>query len=302
MGRAPCCDKTKVKKGPWSPEEDATLKNYIHNYGTGGNWITLPHKSGLKRCGKSCRLRWLNYLRPDIKHGGFNEEEDNIICSLYTKLGSRWSIIASQLSGRTDNDVKNYWNTKLKKKYISMQNNEVKPSSYTSEQNPNFIINIEDNATTNNNTPSIINSPNVLDGSSISMSALNFSEDDDKKNALNLIMNDINELLVAPNDRYEQYTYTSAPIEHSPNTLEYFPWTENLGMEGNTSFIGGFGAMEVPIIDNIVNESTDVWSDEILMGYESIVSSSLMSSSYYFNSISADFGTFPGGLIQNKNY
>lgn len=118
MGRAPCCDKANVKKGPWSPEEDAKLKAYIEKNGTGGNWIALPQKIGLKRCGKSCRLRWLNYLRPNIKHGGFTEEEDNIICSLYISIGSRWSIIAAQLPGRTDNDIKNYWNTRLKKKLL----------------------------------------------------------------------------------------------------------------------------------------------------------------------------------------
>ncbi|XP_065847618.1 transcription factor RAX3-like [Euphorbia lathyris] len=121
MGRAPCCDKANVKKGPWSPEEDAKLKSYIDNHGTGGNWIALPQKIGLKRCGKSCRLRWLNYLRPNLKHGGFSEEEDNIICSLYISIGSRWSIIAAQLPGRTDNDIKNYWNTRLKKKLFGKQ-------------------------------------------------------------------------------------------------------------------------------------------------------------------------------------
>lgn len=185
MGRAPCCDKANVKKGPWSPEEDAKLKSYIEQHGTGGNWIALPQKigncrwfhlvisnlfhsisflrnrgrvyqvqpfeegiqsrilswlaakggsnkigakctrnysissskwltklpntffdasyihlcvlssvvhsflSGLKRCGKSCRLRWLNYLRPNIKHGAFSEEEDRIILSLYVSIGSR---------------------------------------------------------------------------------------------------------------------------------------------------------------------------------------------------------------------
>ncbi|KAK6942420.1 SANT/Myb domain [Dillenia turbinata] len=128
MGRAPCCDKANVKKGPWSPEEDAKLKAYIEQHGSGGNWIALPQKivltlcwnniCRLKRCGKSCRLRWLNYLRPNIKHGGFSEEEDNIICSLYISIGSRWSIIAAQLPGRTDNDIKNYWNTRLKKKLL----------------------------------------------------------------------------------------------------------------------------------------------------------------------------------------
>ncbi|RLN40246.1 myb-related protein Myb4-like [Panicum miliaceum] len=134
MGRAPCCDKASVKKGPWSPEEDAKLKSYIEQNGTGGNWIALPQKIGLKRCGKSCRLRWLNYLRPNIKHGGFSEEEDRIILSLYISIGSRWSIIAAQLPGRTDNDIKNYWNTRLKKKLFGKQSRKDQRQQHQQQQ------------------------------------------------------------------------------------------------------------------------------------------------------------------------
>ncbi|KAK8315508.1 hypothetical protein V6Z12_D01G247100, partial [Gossypium hirsutum] len=133
MGRAPCCDKSNVKKGPWSPEEDAMLKDFIHKHGTGGNWISLPQKAGLRRCGKSCRLRWLNYLRPNIKHGKFSDDEDRIICNLFASIGSRWSIIAANLPGRTDNDIKNYWNTKLKKKLFGMV-----PHSYSSSSFSNI--------------------------------------------------------------------------------------------------------------------------------------------------------------------
>nr|CAB3478153.1 unnamed protein product [Digitaria exilis] len=81
----------------------------------------------MRRCGKSCRLRWLNYLRPELRHGGFTDEEDNLILSLYGEIGSKWSVIASRLAGRTDNDVKNYWNTKLKKRYLASTREEKRP-------------------------------------------------------------------------------------------------------------------------------------------------------------------------------
>ncbi|CAL4961655.1 unnamed protein product [Urochloa decumbens] len=128
MGRSPCCDKTKVKRGPWSQEEDAILRSFVQRFGNAGNWIALPQKAGLKRCGKSCRLRWLNYLRPELRHGGFTDEEDTLILSLYGEIGSKWSVIASRLPGRTDNDVKNYWNTKLKKRYLA-STREARPPS-----------------------------------------------------------------------------------------------------------------------------------------------------------------------------
>ncbi|XP_020253583.1 myb-related protein 306 isoform X2 [Asparagus officinalis] len=104
MGRPPCCDKVGIKKGPWTPEEDIILVSYIQEHGP-GNW----------------RLRWTNYLRPGIKRGNFTPHEEGMIIHLQALLGNRWAAIASYLPQRTDNDIKNYWNTHLKKKIKKYQ-------------------------------------------------------------------------------------------------------------------------------------------------------------------------------------
>ncbi|CAI0625868.1 unnamed protein product [Linum tenue] len=115
MGRSPCCNVVGLKKGAWTSEEDQKLIAYIQEHGEGG-WRTLPQKAGLQRCGKSCRLRWANYLRPDIKRGEFSPEDEERILELHASLGNRWSAIARHLPRRTDNEIKNYWNTHLKKR------------------------------------------------------------------------------------------------------------------------------------------------------------------------------------------
>lgn len=124
MGRSPCCDKNGLKKGPWTPEEDQKLIDYIQKNGY-GNWRTLPKNAGtsatndwvaflfrfeyffmgldlmgvlplgLQRCGKSCRLRWTNYLRPDIKRGRFSFEEEETIIQLHSILGNKWVLFSS---------------------------------------------------------------------------------------------------------------------------------------------------------------------------------------------------------------
>ncbi|PWA48003.1 homeodomain-like protein [Artemisia annua] len=104
---------------PWTLEEDQKLTSYIQQFGQ-GSWRSLSAKAGLKRCGKSCRLRWNNYLRPDIKTGTFSLEEERTIIQLHALLGNRWSAIATHLPNRTDSKIKNHWNSHIKKRLAKM--------------------------------------------------------------------------------------------------------------------------------------------------------------------------------------
>ncbi|XVF33734.1 hypothetical protein REPUB_Repub17cG0194000 [Reevesia pubescens] len=126
-------NKIKLRKGLWSPEEDEKLMKYMLTNGQ-GCWSDIARNAGLQRCGKSCRLRWINYLRPDLKRGAFSPQEEDLIIHLHSILGNRWSQIAARLPGRTDNEIKNFWNSTLKKRLKNNTSTSSSPNNSDSSE------------------------------------------------------------------------------------------------------------------------------------------------------------------------
>uniref|UniRef100_A0A8I6YDS5 Uncharacterized protein n=1 Tax=Hordeum vulgare subsp. vulgare TaxID=112509 RepID=A0A8I6YDS5_HORVV len=119
-----------TRKGPWTEQEDMQLVCTVRLFGE-RRWDFIAKVSGLNRTGKSCRLRWVNYLHPGLKRGRMTPHEERLILELHARWGNRWSRIARKLPGRTDNEIKNYWRTHMRKKAQERKRN-VSPSSSSS--------------------------------------------------------------------------------------------------------------------------------------------------------------------------
>ncbi|KAH0663335.1 hypothetical protein KY290_029254 [Solanum tuberosum] len=123
-----------MRKGPWTEQEDVQLVFYVKMFGD-RRWDFLAKVSGLKRSGKSCRLRWVNYLNPALKRGKMTPQEEHLVLQLHSKYGNRWSKIAGKLPGRTDNEIKNYWRTHMRKQAQDEKKNTNKASISPSSSN-----------------------------------------------------------------------------------------------------------------------------------------------------------------------
>ncbi|GAB4861958.1 hypothetical protein Ancab_037213 [Ancistrocladus abbreviatus] len=140
---------TSIRKGPWKAEEDEVLINHVKKYGP-RDWSSIRSKGLLQRTGKSCRLRWVNKLRPNLKKYSsflspfssisppiwdgckFSAEEERIVIELQAQFGNKWAKIATHLPGRTDNDVKNFWSSRQKRLARILQSHT--PSSTRSQK------------------------------------------------------------------------------------------------------------------------------------------------------------------------
>ncbi|KAK1280383.1 Transcription factor GAMYB [Acorus gramineus] len=157
---------TVFKKGPWTAAEDEILVDYVKNYGD-EKWNDVSKLTGLLREGKSCRLRWLNQLRPGLRKDPITEEEERQIIELHFTMGSKWAQMARLLPGRTDNELKNYWNTRIKrcKRHCTPLYPPVLSSSSQQQQplNENQDVNGINGAGETRNNNILIDQPTVSD-------------------------------------------------------------------------------------------------------------------------------------------
>ncbi|KAL8227232.1 hypothetical protein R6Q57_017064 [Mikania cordata] len=256
----------KMRKGLWSPEEDEKLMNYMITNGQ-GCWSDIARDAGLQRCGKSCRLRWINYLRPDLKRGAFSPQEEEVIIHLHSLLGNRWSQIAARLPGRTDNEIKNFWNSTVKKRLKNSTSNTSSPN--TSHDSSSTV-----HKDIMGGLVSVHDSSNII---SMYMDATRRSS----SSSLPLQAMNINQMM-------EQLPLTNN--HHGPNMPIFDASsfnTSQLGMDGNGikyhgcyEIFGGNLVLEdeifnIPSIDNLTNNNQDIKNENLDEEYSRILTNNM---------------------------
>ncbi|XP_072954729.1 transcription factor MYB59-like isoform X1 [Typha angustifolia] len=218
--------KEETRKGPWTEQEDLQLIYFVRILGE-RRWDFIAKVSGLNRTGKSCRLRWVNYLQPGLKRGRVTPQEERVILDLHSRWGNRWSRIARKLPGRTDNEIKNYWRTHMRKKAQEHK----KKSSPSSSSSPNSQ---SSSSLVDHHPPSINDGYNNTSIEGCSSTNSSAKEKDDEANryySMDQIWNEIDTCEAGSEQSLEEYYCkgteqacdVSCPLTMSSPVWEYCP-------------------------------------------------------------------------------
>ncbi|KAJ9555621.1 hypothetical protein OSB04_010235 [Centaurea solstitialis] len=244
----------KMRKGLWSPEEDEKLMNYMITNGQ-GCWSDIARNAGLQRCGKSCRLRWINYLRPDLKRGAFSPQEEELIIHLHSLLGNRWSQIAARLPGRTDNEIKNFWNSTIKKRLKNSSSNSSSPNtSHDSSSSEHRDI--------------MSGLMSMHDSSNIMAMYMDATRRSSSSSIQAITMNHMMEQLPLNDDRNMPIMHASSCYGTSQHCMNGMDDSNGISYHGCYEIFGGNLGLEdemfnIPPLDNIANNNQDMKTENL---------------------------------------
>ncbi|KAL5581124.1 hypothetical protein UlMin_013566 [Ulmus minor] len=290
MGSRPRCKKEDMNKGAWTAQEDQTLTDYVKTHGF-CRWSDLPQRAGLNRSGKSCRLRWLNYLRPDIKRGNITAEEEELIIRLHKLLGNRWALIAGRVPGRTDNEIKNYWNTKLGKQVMKDDHPNIKISTSTRNNKPFSSKTTAPNGASNTHvirTKATKCSSNVFFHKIQNQPQPHLQQDKDKSTSAHLTMFDSDHQLIGYNP-----VWSSSPNGQLCSTnLEETPFSDLL----NSDFSGINNNFDEKL--EALKEKQQAEEDELMLPSEDNIICSFNQEQIGFSDIllNSDFSCFNNNI------
>lgn len=245
-----------IRKGPWMVEEDEVLIDFVKKHGP-RDWSSIRSKGLLPRTGKSCRLRWVNKLKPDLKTGcKFSAEEERIVIDLQARFGNKWARIASNLPGRTDNDVKNFWSTRQKRLArllqtpLPVRSQRRQGKAPMAAEVPNFEPIVNSCALLPYTLPCPDLIPFTEENSNGQCSHVPYIEDPDSAKTLQMLNLDATALLIEPAIANSELCLLSStppqpPFDHSLLELPLLPEGQDFIPEfGDMNFPGHFGCAE----------------------------------------------------------